>query len=212
MQDTNANKEAASSNSAEEVRAGADVGNDEIEDNDKYECISLANVLSGWIIKCSLTVKLLDCFYDFKRLKCTNATEAEVGDPNKLKLLMAKCKHCDETQPHKHFVKGNNSNLKTHLMRVHKAIYQDLLADANEEDRLKQKRVHGNKDVPRKDIDYHQMGFIFGETSVNDCNVVYDSFDVENMESVSFEFSLPLLFVFQVFFFLESTKYKKRAK
>lgn len=60
--------------------------------------------MSVWKNKSAVSKNILEQFTDFKQV-----------NGNK---MSAKCKHCDESQSAKNFIKGNNSNLKGHLERV----------------------------------------------------------------------------------------------
>lgn len=84
--------------------------------------VHLDEILAGWKIKCGLTEKILAYFKNFQRAN-TNADDLLNPDLNSKLLgkgerLKAKCKLCDDRAPYKFFIKGNNSNLKTHLIKV----------------------------------------------------------------------------------------------
>lgn len=86
------------------------------------------DILAGWSLKCKLTEKILSCYDDFRKVEESNSTEtpeipltttnANGVTVTKGQRLKAKCTLCDKNAPYKFFVKGNNSNLKTHLMKV----------------------------------------------------------------------------------------------
>lgn len=65
-----------------------------------------SNGLNGLNAKCDLSVYIAAKFTDI------------IQDKNHMNRFSAKCTICDDEEPRKHFVRGNNSNLKSHLQRV----------------------------------------------------------------------------------------------
>ncbi|XP_055307704.1 uncharacterized protein LOC129571860 [Sitodiplosis mosellana] len=89
---------------------------------DQDEGIALDTIISSWRNKCELTAHMLACFKEFRRVN--------PGDEIRLK---AKCKLCDDNSPYKFFHKGNNSNLKSHLSKVHPSHFKRIVAVSEEE-------------------------------------------------------------------------------
>lgn len=72
-----------------------------------------------WNVRGELSKKIISAFVNVK--KCRGGK------------MTAQCKHCDPGANPKTFSKGNLSNLKTHLRRVHPELFSELIDEAKKE-------------------------------------------------------------------------------
>ncbi|XP_055308984.1 uncharacterized protein LOC129572896, partial [Sitodiplosis mosellana] len=89
---------------------------DSVLDFDDMSAIGIDKLLATWNTKSESTLEIVSCYEDFR-----------LSDRNQ-SVYTAKCKFCDGSAAPKSFMKGNNSNLRSHLKKVHKSEWDAIVA------------------------------------------------------------------------------------
>lgn len=80
------------------------VSDEHLEQMDLQDEDVVFDPANPWLVRGDLTAKIIAAHNDFVKIDASK--------------MSAKCRLCDANEPAKKFLRGNNSNLKTHLRKV----------------------------------------------------------------------------------------------